>query len=1061
MFPGGNVSPGESLLVFASGKDRTDVNRPLHTNFRLSESDYLALYEPDGRTLADSYDTFPEQFLDVSYGVGQSLADRLLVGVDGTHQTLFPASAAEDVAASTWTTSDFDATAWTAIDGGIGFDDDVADGDFNPLISANGNVAAQMQGKTASAYIRSEFELPAELPTFKTMDLSLNYDDGFIAYLNGQEVARVNAPDTAAWDATATQQHGGIEALFDYQDFASADQKDDFTLKGDAQWNGDRLTVTAPTADQTSAVWRTLPIAFGPDYTFSTSMVYDIHTPGGGFADGDGDGIGGEGMTFTLQASSDQLLGAPAGGLGIDNTGATFLSIELDSIASGSFDPDTSLPSHLGITTSADGNVARVAVPRFNGNGFLAGQPGPGVNLIYLWMDYVGETGQLDVYMATDATKPEAPTLSATIDMAELFGSDPELFAGWTATTSKAFNGHDVLSWGMTTGVGQLGRDAESFDLTDHVELLQPGKNVLAIHALNLTADDEDFLLRPELHVQQVELGEVGYFLTPSPGELNGPSSLAPSDIVTFSQDSRVYVEPFTLELVPPSADATVYYTLDGSIPDETSMVYSDPLPIDGPVRVRARAVQPGHSLSQINTVGFTQLDDTLSNFENGDAFHSNLPLLVFEGFGNDPDRTTRYLYSGVSYLISPGADGVASLLDTPDYVGRAGLRARGQSSEGWPKKQYALEFWEEGNDDSSKRLTAADAKDRNVEVFGLPADSDWVLNGPYSDKTQLNNYLTFNWYKDIGLYAPRARLVEVFVNGDASKLDYQKDYRGTYVLLEKIKIDKNRVDLKELQPGDVNEDIISGGYIWKKDKSGVNDAIFRTTRGQELRMVEPQGRPPRTTDVRPGEVSDVQLEWLNNYVNEFEAALYGPKFADPKDGYAKYIDIDSWVDTWLMVEMTKNIDGFRLSTYYYKDRGGKIHQGPAWDYNLSLGNGNYLKGAYPEGWYKDGLDSGTYPYWARLFEDPNFSQRVADRWNELRQTVFTTEKMMADIDAAVNLISNGNPNLTKPAEGEPSNPICATTNAGRRAATARRRISGPTASLASTTARHRRYPPT
>jgi len=186
---------------------------------------------------------------------------------------------------------------------------------------------------------------------------------------------------------------------------------------------------------------------------------------------------------------------------------------------------------------------------------------------------------------------------------------------------------------------------------------------------------------------------------------------------------------------------------------------------------------------------------------------------------------------------------------------------------------------------------------------------------------------------------------------------------------------------------------------------------------------VEPQ-KPRVATDINQGEIAPAQLNYLKGYINEFEAALYGPNFTDPNIGYQKYIDVDSWVDTWLMVEFTKNIDGFRLSTYYHKDRNGKIKQGPAWDYNLSLANGNYLKGAYPEGWYKDGLGPVDYPYWGRLFEDPNFAQKVADRWHELRRTIFTTEQLMADIDAAVNLISNGNPNLSKPAPGEPSNPI-------------------------------------
>ena len=136
-------------------------------------------------------------------------------------------------------------------------------------------------------------------------------------------------------------------------------------------------------------------------------MTFDIHSPGGSFADLDG--RGGEGLTFVLQANDNNVLGSGGGGLGIDNTGSTFLAIELDSVATGSFDPDDDLPSHLGVDTSAVGNLARVAIPRFNGDGFEAGEPGPGVNLWYLWVDYSGETQQLDVYLADADSKPARP----------------------------------------------------------------------------------------------------------------------------------------------------------------------------------------------------------------------------------------------------------------------------------------------------------------------------------------------------------------------------------------------------------------------------------------------------------------------------------------------------------------------------------------------------------------------------------------------------------------------------------------------------------------------------
>ncbi|MCA9151202.1 MAG: CotH kinase family protein, partial [Planctomycetales bacterium] len=882
-------------------------------------------------------------------------------------------------------------------------------------------IQSEMQGQTSTAYIRSEFDLPESLPTFKSLDLSVNYDDGFVAFLNGTEIARVNAPDTLAWDSTATDQHGGIEANLSYANFADGDDKDDFTLRGNSSWNGDRLMLTSATANQTSSAWTTQAVPFGSDYSFTASAVFDIHSPGGTFADRDG--LGGEGMTFVLQSNSNNLLGGPAGALGLDNSGASFVAVELDSVATGSFDPDDSSGSHIGIDTSTDGNVARTNLPRFNGNGFFAGQPGPGENLIYLWVDYVGETQQFDAYMATENVKPDTPTVSATVDLSLIFGEDSELFVGFTSTTSDTFNAHEVLGMNIITGVGELGRTAEEFDVSAHANLLLPGKNVLAIQALNVAADDEDLLVVPYLSAEQIELGERGYFLTPSPDEINGPASLAPSGIVTFSHDSAIYVDPFDLELFPPTVDSAIYYTLDGSIPTETSTPYTTPIHIDGAVRVRARAVEAGRSLGPINTVGFSQMGPALTQFENGAEFSSNLPIIVFETFGKDPHRQSgRRLETSVSYFIDPGADGVARLTDTPEYTGRAGLRIRGQSSEGWEKKQYAVEIWAEGADDS-KAINSYEAPDKNVSIFGLPADSDWVLNGPYSDKTQLNNFLTFNWYNEIGLYAPRARLVELFVNRNASQLDFAEDYRGTYVLLEKIKLDQNRVDITPMEPGDNAEPEITGGYIWKKDKAGAGDRPFRTNSGQELRMVEPQD-PVSRTDIRPGEITPEQKDWLQNHLNEFEAALYGENFADPKVGYAKYIDVDSWVDTWLMVEMTKNIDGFRLSTYYNMDRGGKIKQGPAWDYNLSLGNGNYLKGAYPTGWYKDGLGSIDYPYWQRLFEDPNFSQKVADRWNELRADLFSTENMLADIDAAVNALSNGNPNLSKPAEGEPSNPI-------------------------------------
>jgi hypothetical protein len=153
-------------------------------------------------------------------------------------------------------------------------------------------------------------------------------------------------------------------------------------------------------------------------------------------------------------------------------------------------------------------------------------------------------------------------------------------------------------------------------------------------------------------------------------------------------------------------------------------------------------------------------------------------------------------------------------------------------------------------------------------------------------------------------------------------------------------------------------------------------------------------------------EITQEQKDWIKGYINEFEAALYGPNFTDPIDGYAKYIDVDSFIDTHILVELTKNIDGFRLSTYMYKDRGGKMNMGPVWDYNLSLGNADYLEGWEPTGWYYELISAGDYPWWRRLFEDPKFQLRYADRWFILRRSLFETPMLLQDIDDVVELLS-------------------------------------------------------
>jgi hypothetical protein len=169
-------------------------------------------------------------------------------------------------------------------------------------------------------------------------------------------------------------------------------------------------------------------------------------------------------------------------------------------------------------------------------------------------------------------------------------------------------------------------------------------------------------------------------------------------------------------------------------------------------------------------------------------------------------------------------------------------------------------------------------------------------------------------------------------------------------------------------------------------------EETFVTDSGNEFYYVEP----------KEDEINAHQRRWLRNHLNEFERVLAGADFADPKRGYAAYIDADSFIDYHLLVEVTKNIDGFRFSTYFQKDRGGRIKAQPVWDWNLSFGNANGKQGWLPEHWYWPQLDDQQYSYYRRLFEDPEFAQRYVDRWGQLRASVFSDSNVLARIDAHV-----------------------------------------------------------
>jgi hypothetical protein len=336
--------------------------------------------------------------------------------------------------------------------------------------------------------------------------------------------------------------------------------------------------------------------------------------------------------------------------------------------------------------------------------------------------------------------------------------------------------------------------------------------------------------------------------------------------------------------------------------------------------------------------------------------------------------------------IIDNGSGNVNNITDPfNDYVGKIGIEIRGESSQMFPKKSYLVETIDDAGNN------------RDVSLLGLPAENDWILYAPYTDKTLMRDVITYEWGRKLGMYASRVRYVELVINGD---------YKGVYVLLEKIKRNKNRVDIAALKPTDISGDDLTGGYLLRVDKWDANDYPAWTS--------TPTPKLPNEPDVnfqfhdpKGEELLTVQQNYIKNYVLQFESVLSGTNFKNATTGYRKYIDVPSFVDFTIINEIGKNIDGYVFSTYLFKEKdskGGKLHMGPLWDFNLAYGNVDYLANSqFAPGWT---FGDNYRMYWfRRLVQDPYFSGKMNCRWSQLRSGVLSNIKMMNTIDSIATVL--------------------------------------------------------
>ena len=302
------------------------------------------------------------------------------------------------------------------------------------------------------------------------------------------------------------------------------------------------------------------------------------------------------------------------------------------------------------------------------------------------------------------------------------------------------------------------------------------------------------------------------------------------------------------------------------------------------------------------------------------------------------------------------------------NYSGYIGIEPRGESSLHWPKKNYSVETRDEfGNN-------------LNTKILGMPKENDWILHGPFSDRSLVRNALAYNISNQIGQYASRTRFCELFINDE---------YLGVYVFLEKIKPDDDRVDIRKLLPSHVAD--VTGGYIIKYDKDASSGSI---------KIVYP----------KEDSITIQQQEYIQGYYRNYLMSLHDSVILNPERGYRKYVDISSYIDFTIINEIFRNPDAYLYSTYMYKDtddKSSKLQFGPVWDFDLAMGNSTFQNAGSPAGW-QFAQSTNRYLFHTRMFKDTNLVNSFAERWFDLRAKTLHNDSLIWKIDSLTAIIGDG-----------------------------------------------------
>jgi hypothetical protein len=342
---------------------------------------------------------------------------------------------------------------------------------------------------------------------------------------------------------------------------------------------------------------------------------------------------------------------------------------------------------------------------------------------------------------------------------------------------------------------------------------------------------------------------------------------------------------------------------------------------------------------------------------------NSNLPIIIIETENGATIPDEPKILGTMKIIQRP--DGARNFVCDADneaylnYSGTIGIEIRGSSSQVLPKKPYGIDT-----------LDDAGIEDENVALLGMPKENDWILNSFAFDDSMMRDFISYEMAREMGQYAVNLEYCEVIVNGD---------YRGLYVLSEKIKRDGDRVDIAKLSDTENTFPEVTGGYLMQTDRPTAEDPEAWYNNGAGYIHEKPNS----------DDITSVQSAYIESVFRDLDDSADN---SDIINGYPAVIDVPSFIDYMLVAEIASNADAYALSTYYHKDRGGKLRAGPVWDYNLTFGNdlfdffSTYFDRSFTDVWQFEFSNTGAH-FWNDLFADPIFKCYLSKRFNEVTST--------------------------------------------------------------------------